>query len=292
LAGNGEITNPETCGKRATFKGCLNVEGHNVTTLEGKNYKGKVFVRRIQMSCGKPSCPKCYKSGWAVRQAGKIEARLKEASKRFGLVEHIVASVPTHDYGLGLKALRHKIIKMLKEIGVVGGVLIFHGFRYNLKDGWYWSPHFHILGFILGGYSRCRHCKGADCYDCEGGFDGKTYKLYRKKGYIVRVLGKRITVFGTAWYQLNHSSYKVDSVRFHVATWFGTCSYRKLKVTVQLRKELCPICRKELVKIRYLGDKRLNLSLERDSFEDYEEDGRIMFVERIKHRYGSGSYEV
>jgi hypothetical protein len=71
------------------------------------------------------------------------------------------------------------------------------------------------------------------------------------------VLGKRKTVFGTAWYQLNHSSIKVGVRRFHVCTWFGVCSYRRLKVTVEKKKVLCPICSEELVKLRYLGVRRI-----------------------------------
>jgi hypothetical protein len=154
LVGGGDVTNPETCGKRATMKGCLRVDLHNLSTLDGKNFKGKVFVRSIKMSCGKPSCPKCFKSGWAVREAGNIEVRLKESSKRFGQVEHIVLSPPTNDYRLKDRTLRRKVIAILKEIGVVGGCLIFHAFRYKPYKGWYFSPHFHVLGFILGGY-RC-----------------------------------------------------------------------------------------------------------------------------------------
>lgn len=284
LVGNDEVTNAN-CGRFATLKGCLRVDLHKLITLDGVNYAGKVFVRRIRFSCGKPSCPVCFKSGWAVREAGRIEARLAEASKRFGVVEHIVASVPVKDYGLDLKALRRKIIKILTALGVVGGVLIFHGFRYSLRKGWYWSPHFHVLGYILGGYGRCRRCKGGDCYACDG-FEGKLYKCYRSNGYIVRVLGKRITVFGTAWYQLNHSSYKANVKRFHIATWFGICSYRKLKVTVEMRKDVCPICKHDIVGIRYFGGKRLNLNDEWDSFEDYEEDGCVVFVERVEYPYG------
>jgi hypothetical protein len=280
LVGNGEVTNPVTCGKRATLKGCLRVDLHDKVTLDGVNYCGKVFVRRIQMSCGKPSCPKCFKSGWAVREAGRIEHRLKIASKRFGVVEHIICSVPVKDYGMEYKNLRRKVNRMLKDIGVIGHVLIFHGFRYRKFRGWFWSPHFHALGFILGGYAKCRHCKGGDCYAC-GGFDGRAYKLYRKNGYIVRVMGERKTIFGTAWYQLNHSSYKVGVKRFHIATWSGCVSYRKLKVTPEMRKDVCPICQHELIKIRYFGSKRLQLSEERDSFEDLVEDGRVVFVEKV-----------
>jgi len=280
LVGNGDVTNGY-CGKFARFKGCLRVDLHNLITLDGVNYAGKVFVRRVRFSCGKPSCPICYKSGWAVREAENIKHRLVEASKRFGVVEHLVCSVPAKDYGLALGALRRKVIKMLTKIGVVGGVLIFHAFRYNQRKGWYWSPHFHVMGFILGGYSRCRHCKGGDCYACDG-FDGKTYKLYRENGYIVKVFDERITIFGTAWYQLNHSSYKVGVKRFHIATWFGNCSYRKLKVTPKMRKEVCPICQHDLVEILYFGSKSLSLSEERESFEDYEEEGQVVFAEKVK----------
>ena len=285
LVGNGEVTN-RYCGKFARLKGCLRVDLHNKTTLDGVNYAGKVFVRRVHYSCGKPSCPICYKSGWAVREAENIKHRLVEASKRFGKVEHLVCSIPAKDYGLELGVLRCKVYTMLKEIGVVGGALIFHGFRYNRKKGWYWSPHFHVMGFIFGGYSRCRHCKGGDCYACDG-FDGKTYKLYHENGYIVKVFGERVTIFGTAWYQLNHSSYKEGVKRFHIATWFGNCSYRKLKVTAKIRKECCPICNNELYEIQYFGSKSLDLSDERDSFENFEEDGQIVFVEKIKSHSGS-----
>jgi hypothetical protein len=41
--------------------------------------------------------------------------------------------------------------------------------------------------------------------------------------------------------------------QFHVARWFGVASYRKLKVTVEVRRRLCPICQHELEKLRYSG---------------------------------------
>jgi len=292
LVGHGKVTN-DFCGKFMSYKGCLRVDLHNLITLDRTNFRGKVFVRKVHHWCNKPSCPICFKSGWAVREAGNIEGRLAEASKRFGLVEHIVASVPPRDYGLSYEALRKKVVAVLKSRGVVGGVLIFHGFRYNLRKQWYWSPHFHVLGFVLGGYSRCRHCERKwNCLAGCGGFDDRSYHNFLKDGYYVKVLDKRKTVFGTAWYQLNHASIKKNVKRFHVATWFGVCSYRKLKVTVEKRKALCPICQHDLEKLRYFGDRRFVLDrsspdYERDSYEDYEEDGRVVWVERVER--GSGS---
>ena len=151
----------------------------------------------------------------------------------------------------------------------------------------YWSPHFHVLGFILGGYG-CRSCKKTPnidvCRGC-GGFEDRTRKAYATDGYIVKALGKRKTVFGTAWYQLNHATIDTTKKRFHVATWFGVCSYRKLKVTVEKREELCPCCQHELKWLMYCGSKsfvtdRSSSNYKRDSYEDYEEDGQLVWVEK------------
>lgn len=83
LVGNGNVAN-SWCGTFKCHWGCLRVELHDKITLDGHNHKGKVFVQKVYNSCDKPSCPICYKKGWAVREAGRIEARLKEAAKRFG----------------------------------------------------------------------------------------------------------------------------------------------------------------------------------------------------------------
>jgi hypothetical protein len=288
LVGHGNVTN-SWCGSFKSHWGCLRIELHDKITLDGHNYKGKVHVQKVFNSCDKPSCPVCYKRGWAVREAGRIEARLKEAAKRFGQVEHIVCSVPVKDYSLDLERLRKKVTEVLANCGVVGGCIIFHGFRYRREKGWYWNVHFHILGFVLGGYSRCRHCTGGNCYACDG-VEGRLYRAYRESGYIIRVLGERRTVGGTAWYQLNHATLKVGAKRFRVATWFGVCSYRKLKVSPELRRRFCPICQHELEKLRYFGSKDwFSGEFEKkNTFEaDYCEDGRIVWVvEARTERYG------
>ena len=283
LVGNGKVTNVY-CGRFLAFKGCLNVAGHNKTSLDGVNYTGMVYVKKCIHFCNKPSCSVCFKRGWAVREAHNIESRLLEASKRFGRVEHLCISVPMSDYGLEFGVLRRKVVKILSKIGVVGGCLIFHGFRYDDVKHWFWSPHFHVLGYILGSYGRCRHCKGADCYAC-GGFDGKTYKLYHENGWIVGVLGKRKTVYGTAWYQLHHATIRTNVKRPHACTWFGVCSYRRLKVTVEKHKHLCPICNEELYKVYYHGFERIVTDRKAFGFVPYlfvdvfASDGSKMWVE-------------
>jgi hypothetical protein len=256
LVGNGVQTN-RWCGKFSSYRGCVRVDMHNgVTLLDGTNYSGKAYVEIRSHSCHKPSCPVCYLS-WASRAAHKIEGRLAEAKKRFGNAEHIVVSLPIWDYGLCYEALRSKVARILKDRGVIGGCLIFHGFRYNHVRLWYWSPHFHVVGVIKGGYG-CRNCdhERGDCRSCNG-FNGREVRGFEKDGYIVKVLGKRKTIFGTAWYQLNHSTIRTNVKRPHAFTWFGVCSYRKLKVKVEKKKSLCPICSEELVKLHHLGVRRI-----------------------------------
>jgi len=265
LVGNGVETNG-WCGKFSSYRGCVRVDLHEgVKIFDGVNHAGKAYVEIHSHSCHRPSCPVCYLS-WASREAHKIRSRLAEAEKRFGEAEHVVASLPFGDYGLGYEDLRNKVVKVLESRGVIGGCLIFHGFRYNTVRLWYWSPHFHVLGVIKGGYG-CRNCnhERRDCRSCSG-FNGKEVKGFEKDGYIVKVMGKRKTVFGTAWYQLNHSTIRTNVKRPHACTWFGVCSYRKLKVKVEKRKSLCPICGKELVKLHYLGVRRIVKEREKEGF--------------------------
>jgi hypothetical protein len=111
------------------------------------------------------------------------------------------------------------------------------------------------------------------------------------------VKGERKTIGGTAWYQLNHATIRTDVKRPHCCTWFGVASYRKLKVKVEKRKVLCPLCQHELVKLLYFGSKNFVLDrdspyFEREALDDLEEDGRAVWVEDTRPVYsGSGSYE-
>ena len=307
LVGHGEVTNSE-CGVFKKFMGCLNVELHNgVRWFYPDLPKDAVFVKSVYHSCDKPTCPVCFKYGWAVRQATRMEMRLKEASKRFGLTEHIVASVPFNEYGLSLEALRERAVKILASRGVIGGSMIFHGFRYRnrrmawktgLPVGWFWNPHFHVLGFIGGeGYGKCRNCKYQvektyeKCRGCDG-FEGVTRREFEKDGYIVVVLGKRKTIGGTAWYQLNHSSIKRGVKKSHAATWFGVCSYRKLKLINGKDvgvKHKCPICACDLVRVRYLGVfSGLSISRRGEILSMFDDIGEPLWEAVVNRKFTGG----
>ena len=271
LVGHGDVTNAN-CGLFSSlFYGCDRVDKHDVTTLDGVNHAGMVYIKKaVFFSCDKPSCPICYKS-WAVREAMAIERRLAESSKRHGQVEHLMISLPVSDYGLDIDVVREKVNKHLKKLGVVGGVLIPHGGRYTdpvkarrkgIAKGWRLSVHFHVLGHILGGYSKCRRCKRKwNCDPSCNGFDSRAWKAYQRDGYYVKVFGKRKSVFKTARYQLGHATMKRGSVRSQVVTWFGCVSYRKMKVTAEMRKSVCPICQEDLLLLRYKGSKLDTLML-------------------------------
>ena len=310
LVGNGKVTS-EKCGKFSGLKVCFNVHLHDVFTLDCVNYSGKVFYSKRFYNCHRPSCPVCFKRGWAVREASNIEARIQEASKKFGLAEHIIVGVPSVDYGLSYEKLRALAVRVLASRGVVGGVLIFHAFRYrNYYDsvrkgkpkGWYWSPHFHCIGFIEDGYGRCRNCNKStlECLSCSG-FEGRTRRLFDKEakrngsgvGWIVKVKGERKTIHGTAWYQLNHSSFVRGSVRARVTTWFGVCSYRKMKLYKgeKLHEDICPLCCRPLEDAVYVG--KGDILKEwwlKEAWTDFlDEDGNPRFV--LKPKKCSGNYE-
>jgi RNA polymerase subunit RPABC4/transcription elongation factor Spt4 len=75
--------------------------------------------------------------------------------------------------------------------------------------------------------------------------------------------------------------------RFHVATWFGNCSYCKLKVTAKVKKNICPICESDLVKLWYFGSKRFVLDrssseYKRDFLDSLSEGDREVWVEAGK----------
>jgi hypothetical protein len=248
LVGRGGVSSPY-CGKHRCYYKCDAVELHDGM------FTGKDVFHNVVYNCHRPCCCRCWKYGWAVREANSINSRFLTAEKVLGFryvdVEHLSASVAKEDYGLLYKELSDKAILCLKLSGVIGGCIIFHGHRkdYDKRDLFY-SPHFHSLAYIKGGYDRCRSCvKVGCCWDCDG-FEGVTRRAHKYDGWIVGlaknekgVVEKRKSVFGTAWYQLEHSSLKVDAKRFQIVKWWGVLANRKLKTIVQPVEHECPVCK-------------------------------------------------
>ncbi len=191
---------------------------------------GKVFVRRYQRTCLRAECPTCYES-WAGKEAGKIEHRLENSPKLRRPI-HLVVSPSEKDVSmLHFEALRRKSYVISKSSGFLGGSCIIHPFRENeLTKTWYFSPHFHMIGF--------------------GWIEG-TKEGYESHGWVVKNAGVRKTVSGTALYQLSHAGVHA---KYHTVTWFGSMSYNKLSVPKQVPgKETCPICGEEIRQLWYMG---------------------------------------
>lgn len=244
-AGRGQPTSP-LCGKHTSWYVCRDKESHKSVVFEGIDYTGKVAVSHGHLWCHKTLCPVCFLKGWVLREAraivGKMDAGVE---KGYGEVEHFSVSFPPEMWDLPESVLRVKAERALLVRGVLGGALMFHGRRKSKKKGGlYWSPHYHGLGFVRGGYDVCRECTNVrphDCWGC-GGFEGRTRRENEKDSCVVRVFGKRKTVIGTATYQLSHVSVRVGLKRFHVVSYFGVCSNKRLKSHKVQAVEVCPVC--------------------------------------------------
>jgi hypothetical protein len=170
------------------------------------------------------------------------------------------ASVPKKDYGLSYADLSRNAILALKRSGVTGGCIILHGHRKDyVAHDLVFSPHFHSLAYVRDGY-KCRSCKHLKCSgkmrlycnapegSCDG-FEQVTRRVHVDDGWIVSlakneigVVEKRKSLFGTAWYQLEHASLKVGVVRFQVVKWFGVVNNCKLKTVRRSLESKCVAC--------------------------------------------------
>ena len=317
--GHGKKTN-DKCGKFMGYKACLHTGLHHLS-LDGSIHEGDVFTKKKHHHCFNWRCPVCYRYSSSVREADRIEQRINQGSKRFGAKpEHGVVSFSEADRVLSVEKLLAKAVKGLYARGITGGSLILHLERYRSSEyvrggvrrmaEWYFSPHVHFLGFFKNEYGRCRNCKyfdewgskstkghtrhtnhgGSACLGCSG-FEGLTRRLYEKDGLIVKVMAERKSIFGTAYYELNHASVKVDKARYQIVHWFGNCSKRKLKVVFEDHKQVCPSCSHELVDARYFGSMEFITSLdsrfyERDVWLPLKEDNCIVWVEKAKGNSG------
>ena len=296
--GRGVKSSP-LCGKHVGVSVCKNVEGHKGLFLGTDDATGKVVSRHRHMWCHRSLCPTCFIRGWSVRGARSIESRLEEGVKRgLGKVEHVMVSVAVADRNLSEYSMRKKCRDVLFDRGVVGGCMIFHGYRVDKERGvLVWSPHYHVLGFILGGFDRCRECVHSreDCASCDG-FKGREVRGYAKDKYLVKVFdereksyyGDKRNIFGTAFYQLNHATVRVGIKRFHAVTWFGVCSNRMYATPKVVSEVTCPLCGDVMVRSVYVGKRHLVKDVGHpdyapvELFNEFGENGEPNFID-----YGS-----
>jgi hypothetical protein len=260
-AGRG-VKRSEFCGQWRSYWVCRDKGSHEGVVVGGVDCSGKVVVVHQHLWCKSPTCPVCFIRGWSVFRARFIDSRLNEAVKLgFGNVEHVSVSVAVADPGLPEPVMRKKCRDALFDRGVTGGTMIFHGYRIDRgRSVLVFSPHYHVLGFIRGGFDFCRHCSHdrEDCRSCSG-FKGREVRGYAKDGYLVKVHEVRKTVIGTAHYQLSHATVRLGIKRFHVVTWFGNMGCSKLKgVKIKVKADvLCPACHGQMHKSVYVGKRHV-----------------------------------
>jgi hypothetical protein len=235
------------CGKHRSYLKC------DLTDLHG-SIGGQDFYHNSVTNCHSYRCRLCWKYGWCVTRANVAESRFLTAEKVLGLpyadVEHLSASVPKRLYDLSPQEMAKEAILALKRSGVIGGENILHPFRKDLKRrDLFPSFHYHCLGYIQGGYDRCRNCiKVGHCWDCDG-FEGATRRAHRDDGWIVSlarnekgIVEKRNSIFGTTWYQCEHAGYKVGVRRFQIVEWWGNVAKRKFKTDLKRLEHKCGVC--------------------------------------------------
>ena len=219
----GQREKRDFCGDWS-FLGCLNHEKH---------LNGQIFLKPFQKSCFRADCEKCCFK-WLGREASKSFKRMKKYEKQSKkIAKHIIISVPLWDSYKPKKEISKKVYKILKEVKGDSGLVIFHPFRLAKhdiiergikKNDWFYSPHYHVIGF--------------------GWVDG-VVEAFSKYGYVIKNLGKRKSLFGTIYYQLSHCGIKKHN---HALTYFGECSYSKLKLDKDESEiEKCPYCKEKLV---------------------------------------------
>ena len=259
-------------------KGCLNVDLHIQSRLDGIDVSGKAYVRVGRQSCNRAECPICYE-GWAGKEAHKIEYRLSQFHLKKLKPIHFIVSPPESLYHISLEKLRIMAYNVAKKVNFLGGSCIVHPFREacllcgSLKDnkekrcvncgsfqfGWYKSPHFHMIGY---------------------GWIKGVADNYEDNGWIAVNLGVRDSVFATAQYQLSHAGVHD---RHHTVTWFGLLSYNKLRVRKEIiERPVCPLCECELFDLRWVGEGDPPVS---DDKGDYFVDSKGWVVDRsLKNR--------
>ena len=205
----------DDCGE-VRHKGCLN---------RPKHPNGKIFLKAYRKSCSKASCPICFIS-WSMKESHRASHRIRSFKPdKYRAPIHVMFSPPEGAY-TNIKELRKTMYALSKTVGLYGGLSVFHPYRCDVGE-WYWSPHFHTIGY---------------------GWISGTKEVYEEKGWIVKNLGVRKDVVRVVNYQLSHAGIRSGQ---HTVTWFGELGYAKLKVEKEPEENNCPYCSAPLVLLQW-----------------------------------------
>ena len=272
------------CGKWVVY-GCTNVSKHKNNLLTDN--PNPVFFKPNQYNCHRLRCAECYEreSYFAsVRIARRIRY-FRQTNEFYSSADplmetHVIVS-PRVEIQDTYNSIRSRVVKLLQDVGVVGGVLIVHHFRCEDKKYDKLGLHFHCVG-----YSHRARVRGSEV--------ARQFKKYNFA--IVKNKGERRSVQKTVSYLLSHSTVHK---KYHSITWFGKLTYSKLhtpEITLKELKEFekikcCPICKERLDKLDYVGIDRPPTEIGYGESSDYvilvkakRPKSRIINVQNIKLR--------
>ena len=190
------------CGE-FMMEGCDNNSAHP---------KGMLYCHNVRLGCKGKACPICW-DRWLIKESSRITERIEKfrlLAQREGWRNtkpiHVIVSPPKWKQNITFTELKKEMRKMAKRAGVFGGCVMFHAYRLT-KDGknWYYSPHFHIIGY---------------------GWVKNTKKISSDEGWVIKNKGVRdssASVYNTVVYQLSHTAI-ADGVYSFI--WFGDLGYR------------------------------------------------------------------
>jgi hypothetical protein len=282
------LPSSDFCGRWITDMVCKNIEGHKGVMLGDVDCTDNTVVRHMHMWCHKSSCPICFYRGWASRLARAFAGRVEEGVRRgLGKPDHLTVSVAIADRDLPASVLKKRCAAAAFDRGMDGFGMIYHACRidrFNRKL--VRQPHAHLLGFIKGGFDRCRECvhSRGDCASCDG-FKGKEVRGYAKDGYLVKVHDVRKTIVGTAKYILGHATAIVGIKRVSLVTYWGSMSCRKYQSSSVPVEHNCPACEEEMTRAVKVGKVHVVRDVGSPEYSsvvvlpEFDEDGNPNYVD-------------
>jgi len=169
-----------------------------------------------------------------------VSSELRRYGVRTGYPVHVIISPPplTVDQQDDITRLRREVVyKYCNDIGLIGGVVVFHPYRIfpeikkalrdhnqkndpgkfwdlvhrdilqlgSWKDYVYWSPHFHVLGYFPA-------------------IKEKSNEFEKRTGWMYKNLKRTDSICKSVSYLLTHHAYKSGSTGY---TYFGHFSYNR-----------------------------------------------------------------
>ena len=235
-------TSRESCG-HYFYRGCIGPTENDIQYPDVFNHKHKLhpentgIATRSKNVCGKLSCPVCYKdtiNKLSIKAGNRMQAfQILLRSQLFlkhekRIYNHYVISPPhTKDISDRKKLSNwiRSIHTKIQSMGIIGGLTIFHPFRFDKDFNPYYSPHLHI---IAAGWTNTDDIKN----------------FYEKTGTVLTKVNSVLdieSVTGIIRYLLSHSMQLKTQSHWHSIRYYGLAQNSIFKTADILTGDACNI---------------------------------------------------